>query len=339
MSTTTTVQIPPAPSAPFGSVFGPVMAVARFDGTTWSSAGAGRTSSRSACTREPTPSTTAARASRASRPTAIPMARSTPFRHRAPTSPGCARARRGCACRCRRRRWSDALIDLAVAENAGLTPALARRPLPAPDAPRHRRHDRRRRPSERDRDPLRAGLPRRRLPPAGAPHRRRRDGDAAHDAAVRRRQDGRQLRHGAGADHGRPRAVRLPTRCCSRRAAWCRRPGRRTCCCSTATSVVTPALTDAYLHGVTRDSLLRLAASLGWRVTEREVTVADCVDVGGPPGRRGRPHRHGGRRRRRRHAGRRRRAAPRRCHRHQPAHRPAARALLDIQAGRTTFDW
>jgi branched-chain amino acid aminotransferase len=40
--------------------------------------------------------------------------------------------------------------------------------------------------------------------------------------------------------------------------------------------VLTPALTDAYLHGVTRDSLLRLASSLGWRVTEREVTVDDC---------------------------------------------------------------
>jgi branched-chain amino acid aminotransferase len=41
--------------------------------------------------------------------------------------------------------------------------------------------------------------------------------------------------------------------------------------------VLTPALTDAYLHGVTRDSLLRVAASLGWRVTERTVTVDDVV--------------------------------------------------------------
>ena len=40
--------------------------------------------------------------------------------------------------------------------------------------------------------------------------------------------------------------------------------------------VLTPALTDAYLHGVTRDSLLRLARSLGWRLTEHEVTVDDC---------------------------------------------------------------
>jgi len=41
--------------------------------------------------------------------------------------------------------------------------------------------------------------------------------------------------------------------------------------------VLTPALTEAYLHGVTRDSLLRVAASLGWRVTERTVTVDDVV--------------------------------------------------------------
>ncbi len=48
--------------------------------------------------------------------------------------------------------------------------------------------------------------------------------------------------------------------------------------------VLTPALTDAYLHGVTRDSLLRVAAGLGWSVTEREVTVADCVEWVARPG-------------------------------------------------------
>ena len=36
--------------------------------------------------------------------------------------------------------------------------------------------------------------------------------------------------------------------------------------------LLTPALTDAYLHGVTRDSLLRLARHVGWSVEEREVT-------------------------------------------------------------------
>jgi branched-chain amino acid aminotransferase len=47
--------------------------------------------------------------------------------------------------------------------------------------------------------------------------------------------------------------------------------------------VLTPALTDAYLHGVTRDSLLRVAASLGWEVVEREVTVEDCLAwIAGP---------------------------------------------------------
>ncbi|MET0144112.1 MAG: aminotransferase class IV [Ilumatobacteraceae bacterium] len=42
--------------------------------------------------------------------------------------------------------------------------------------------------------------------------------------------------------------------------------------------LVTPALTEAYLHGVTRDSLLRLARHLGWTVEERGVTVADVVE-------------------------------------------------------------
>lgn len=42
--------------------------------------------------------------------------------------------------------------------------------------------------------------------------------------------------------------------------------------------LLTPALTDAYLHGVTRDSLLRLARHLGWQVEEREVNVAECVE-------------------------------------------------------------
>lgn len=41
--------------------------------------------------------------------------------------------------------------------------------------------------------------------------------------------------------------------------------------------VLTPALTDAYLHGVTRDSLLWVARSLGWHVEEREVTVEECA--------------------------------------------------------------
>ena len=47
--------------------------------------------------------------------------------------------------------------------------------------------------------------------------------------------------------------------------------------------ILTPELTDAYLHGVTRDSLLRLARWLDWTVTEREVTVEDCVEWAARP--------------------------------------------------------
>jgi len=47
--------------------------------------------------------------------------------------------------------------------------------------------------------------------------------------------------------------------------------------------LVTPALTDAYLHGVTRDSLLRLARHRGWEVEERELDVAECVEWVGRP--------------------------------------------------------
>lgn len=42
--------------------------------------------------------------------------------------------------------------------------------------------------------------------------------------------------------------------------------------------LLTPALTDSYLHGITRDSLLRLARQLGWEVEERTVTVEECID-------------------------------------------------------------
>ncbi len=47
--------------------------------------------------------------------------------------------------------------------------------------------------------------------------------------------------------------------------------------------VVTPALTSSFLHGVTRDSLLRLAADLGYRVEERDVTVDEVVEWAGRP--------------------------------------------------------
>ncbi|MEM8904071.1 MAG: branched-chain-amino-acid transaminase [Actinomycetota bacterium] len=47
--------------------------------------------------------------------------------------------------------------------------------------------------------------------------------------------------------------------------------------------IITPALTDAFLHGVTRDSLLRLAADRGWAVEERAVTVDEVVALAAAP--------------------------------------------------------
>ncbi len=47
--------------------------------------------------------------------------------------------------------------------------------------------------------------------------------------------------------------------------------------------LVTPALTDAFLHGVTRDSLLRIAADLGYTVEERALTVDELVAWAGRP--------------------------------------------------------
>jgi branched-chain amino acid aminotransferase len=45
-----------------------------------------------------------------------------------------------------------------------------------------------------------------------------------------------------------------------------------------AERVVTPALTSSFLHGVTRDSLLRLAVDLGYAVEERDVSVDEVVE-------------------------------------------------------------
>ena len=44
------------------------------------------------------------------------------------------------------------------------------------------------------------------------------------------------------------------------------------------TTVVTKPLNDEYLHGVTRDSVLRLAAHLGYEVIERDLNVQDVLD-------------------------------------------------------------
>lgn len=42
-------------------------------------------------------------------------------------------------------------------------------------------------------------------------------------------------------------------------------------------TLVTPPLTDSYLHGVTRDSMLTLASSLGYEVEERPMTVDEVI--------------------------------------------------------------
>ena len=42
--------------------------------------------------------------------------------------------------------------------------------------------------------------------------------------------------------------------------------------------VLTKPLTDAYLHGATRDSVLRLAAELGYKVSERDYTVEEMLE-------------------------------------------------------------
>ena len=47
--------------------------------------------------------------------------------------------------------------------------------------------------------------------------------------------------------------------------------------------VITPALTTSFLHGVTRNSVLTIAAELGYRVEERDLTVSEIVEWAGRP--------------------------------------------------------
>ncbi len=47
--------------------------------------------------------------------------------------------------------------------------------------------------------------------------------------------------------------------------------------------LVTPAQTDAFLHGITKDSLLQLTRARGWSVEEREVTVDDLREWAARP--------------------------------------------------------
>jgi branched-chain amino acid aminotransferase len=41
--------------------------------------------------------------------------------------------------------------------------------------------------------------------------------------------------------------------------------------------VITPALTDSFLHGVTRDTVLSLAAELGYSVEERPLAIDEVL--------------------------------------------------------------
>jgi branched-chain amino acid aminotransferase len=44
-----------------------------------------------------------------------------------------------------------------------------------------------------------------------------------------------------------------------------------------AEAIVTPALSDAFLHGVTRDSILTLAADLGYTVDQQDELTVDTL--------------------------------------------------------------
>lgn len=47
--------------------------------------------------------------------------------------------------------------------------------------------------------------------------------------------------------------------------------------------IVTPALTDSFLHGVTRDSILRIGMDLGYEIDERELTVEEILEWSARP--------------------------------------------------------
>lgn len=47
--------------------------------------------------------------------------------------------------------------------------------------------------------------------------------------------------------------------------------------------IVTPLLTESFLHGVTRDSILQLGRDLGYEVEERSLTVSDVVEWASRP--------------------------------------------------------
>ncbi|WP_435276280.1 branched-chain amino acid aminotransferase [Psychrobium sp. nBUS_13] len=48
--------------------------------------------------------------------------------------------------------------------------------------------------------------------------------------------------------------------------------------------IITKALDESFLHGVTRDSILTLARDMGMKVSERELTVAELLERAAKPG-------------------------------------------------------
>ena len=334
--TTTTVPIPPAPGAPFGSVFGPVMAVTRFDGGTWSEPDAVDLDSFSLH-----PGTHALHYGSSCfeglKAHRHPDGAVHPFR----TAAHVARLRQSAA----RLRLPvppaslvTNLIDLAVAENAVLTPAspgaLYLRPTmlgtdvtigaaasPSSTAVLYVVAC-----------PVGDYLPPGRLTVA------------VETVTPRTTPQFGVVKSGANYAMALAPIMAARERWAADQVLFApggvvQETGASNVLLLDGDDVVTPALTDSYLHGVTRDSLLRLAGALGWRISEREVTVADCVEWAARPGAEvaltgtaavvaavgtlivdGVRHTVGA-------TG----TSPRTDH--------LRRALLDVQAGRTTFDW
>jgi branched-chain amino acid aminotransferase len=283
MSTDTTepVTVPAAPTAPFGSVFGPVMSVARFDGSSWSTPGAAATDSfalhpgthalhyGSSCFeglkahRQPDLSVRPFRAD-----AHVARLRQSATRLCLPVPPA---------------ELATALIDLAVEANGHLTPAspgaLYLRPtMLGTDVTIGSAAT----PSQTAilyvlACPVGAYLPPGRLTvavetvtPRTTPQFGVVKTGANYAMALSPIMAAREH---VGADQVlfAPGGVVQET-------------GASNVMLLDGERILTPALTDAYLHGVTRDSLLRLARSFGWSVDERDVTVDDCLEWIARPG-------------------------------------------------------
>src|SRR4051812_37571140 len=278
---TTTVPIPPAPSAPFGSVFGPVMAGSRFEGGTWSDPDAVDVASFSL---PPGPhalhyGSSCFEGLKAHR---HPDGSVRPFR----TAAHVARLRQSATRLCLPvppAALLAALIDLAVAENASLTPdppgALYLRPtllgtdvtIGAAAAP-----------SATAALFVLACPVGEYLPPGRLTL-------AVETVTPRTTPQFGVVKTGANYAMALASIMAAREQFAADQVLFApggvvQETGASNVLLLDGDDVVTPELSDAYLHGVTRDSLLRLARSLGWSVTERELTVADCVEWAARPG-------------------------------------------------------